>query len=96
MVQGSASNQSRRVIFQIMHKHKLVSIGLLAVVMMAAAGNAFADFTIQAGETYTLSASETLTVDGNLTIAATGTRSSTRVLSLFTAWPPGPPPRENE
>ncbi|MFQ5685151.1 MAG: choice-of-anchor U domain-containing protein [Candidatus Scalindua sp.] len=37
------------------------------------AGNAFADFTVKAGETFALSANETLTVDGNLTIASTGT-----------------------
>jgi uncharacterized repeat protein (TIGR01451 family) len=46
---------------------------LAAVLIAGVAGNAFADLTIGAGETYTLSAGETLTVDGNLTIEATGT-----------------------
>ena len=41
--------------------------------MSAMAPNVFADFTIEAGETYVLTAEETFTVDGNLTIEATGT-----------------------
>ena len=41
--------------------------------MSAMAPNVFADFTIEAGETYVLTAGETFTVDGNLAIEATGT-----------------------
>jgi uncharacterized repeat protein (TIGR01451 family) len=49
---------------------KVLAAALLTAAM---AGNAFADFTIEAGETFTLTAGETFTIDGNLTIDATGT-----------------------
>ncbi len=52
---------------------KFIIIFFVAVAVFGLAIDAFADLTIQSGETYTLSAGETLTVDGNLTIEATGT-----------------------
>ena len=56
-----------------MLKRNILLISILAAVLVGGiAGNAPADFTIEAGETYVLTAGETLTVDGNLTIVATG------------------------
>ena len=55
-------------------RFKLTSILFLAAAFIICMPyTAFADLTIEAGETYTLSAGETLTIDSNLTIAATGT-----------------------
>lgn len=45
---------------------------LVSAIVLLAAQNAFADFTIQSGETFVLSASETFTVAGTLTIASSG------------------------
>ena len=59
---------------QFIRKHKLLFIGLMAgALIIAAAGNVFADFTIEAGENFVLDANETFDIGGSISIAATGT-----------------------
>ncbi len=73
-----------------MQKLKHIFIVLsAAIILLALTGNAFADFTVEAGENFILDADETLQVDGSLTIIAGGTldaKAAGTVIKLAGNW----------